>query len=267
MDLNKLLKSKLFIGLAIAKKVVLVLFLLYSSSGKGNELSVLIDSANAQYNAGNYAKAAQLYEQVVQSGQDAPELYFNLGNAYFKSKKVALAILNYERAKKLNPNDEDIIVNLKLANQQTEDKIDNAPQLFFKEWTDGIVDMTSEKNWSLICIFTLIIALALFGLYVVSNNRGFKQIGFFGGCLILILSITTFFIAKSNYKKNSNSSEAIITAASVTITGSPNEKGTKLFILHEGTKVKIINTDAEWTEIKLANGNVGWLKTDRLTSI
>ncbi len=245
-----------------------ILFLfLFSLSLKASENTIALDSANAAYSKGNYEKAIKLYESIINKGEVAAELYFNLGNAYYKSNNIGHAILNYEKAKKLSPDDDDIAANLKLANQKTEDKIEAAPQLFLTTWKNGIVDMMDEKSWSEFCILLLIISLVLFGIYIFTASRVLKQIGFFGGSVLVISSVIVFFIAKHKYELTKSSSEAIITSATVTVYGSPNEKGTKLFILHEGTKVNITEDEGNWTEIKIANGNVGWLPNKSLSPI
>lgn len=249
-------------------KLRFFLFLLLISSFSVMEAATpLLDSASAAYSKGEYTKAAKFYETILAGGQEAAEIYFNLGNAYYKSNNIALAILNYERAVKLDPDNEDYIFNLKLANQRIEDKIDSAPQLFLAEWKNGIVSLMTEKGWSQLCIALIILSLALFVLFISAQQRGLKQLGFFGGFVLIILSISAFFIAKHKYYLTLNGKEAIITAPSITVTGSPNEKGTKLFILHEGTKVSVTQEDADWVEIKIANGNTGWVKNSQLEKI
>ncbi len=268
LQMEKVSKGRM--GLRWAKAIKLTftfLFVFNISFTKANENKNILDSANHEYAKGNYENAIKLYESIINKGEEASELYFNLGNAYYKSNNIAHAILNYERAKKLNPDDEDIAVNLKLANQKIEDKIDAAPQLFLKEWKDDIVHLLTEKGWSVACILSVVIALILFGLYISSTNRSIKQLGFFGGTILILASVFLFFIARHKYDLTKYSSDAIITSASVTATGSPNEKGTKLFILHEGTKVNITQEDDDWVEIKIANGNIGWVKSNNLTSI
>ena len=247
--------------------LLLILLFSFSLSVTANENKVILDSANAAYSKGDYFKAIKLYDSVLNNSTVAPEIYFNLGNAYYKTNNIGYAILNYERAKKLAPDDEDIIVNLKLANQKTEDKIEAAPQLFLTTWKNGIVDLMSEKSWSELCIVLIVFSLILFAVYIFSANRGVKQIGFFGGSTLILASIFIFFIARHKYELTKNSENAIITAPTVTVTGSPNEKGTKLFILHEGTKVNITEEDGSWTEIKIANGNVGWVPSKSLSAI
>lgn len=232
-----------------------------------NAASPLLDSATAAYSKGEYTKAAKFYETVVAGGQEASEIYFNLGNAYYKSNNIAFAILNYERAVKLEPDNEDYNFNLKLANQRIEDKIDEAPQMFLAQWKNSILSLMTEKGWSQLCIVLILVSLVLFALFISVQHRGLKQLGFFGGTVLIILSISVFFIAKHKYYLTVNGNEAVITSPSITVTGSPNEKGTKLFILHEGTKVKVTQEDLDWVEIKIANGNTGWVKHSQLEKI
>lgn len=233
----------------------------------GAAANPLLDSASAAYAKAEYTKAAKFYETILAGGQEAPDVYFNLGNAYYKSNNIAHAILNYERAVKLNPDNADYNFNLKLANQRIEDKIDEAPQLFLTEWKNGIASLLSEKGWSQLFIVLIILSLTLFALFTAASNRGLKQLGFFGGSVLIVLSIATFFMAKNKYFLTVNGTEAVITAPSITVTGSPNEKGTKLFIIHEGTKVNITRDATDWVEIKIANGNTGWIKRSQLERI
>ena len=248
-------------------RIVIVLLLFVSAFVHAGNTSATFDSANAAYAKGKYDAAIKLYESILADNRESAALYFNLGNAYFKSNSIGLAILNYERAKKLNPDDEEINENLKLANQRTEDKIEAAPQLFLSAWKNGITDLMTEKQWSLTFIALIFLGLLLIAVYIVSANRFLKQTGFFGGSFLLILSVFVFFLAKNKYNTTINSTSAIITSGAVTVTGSPSEKGTKLFILHEGVKVEVTDEENDWSEIKIVNGNVGWVKTSDLQKI
>jgi tetratricopeptide (TPR) repeat protein len=267
MRLSNLKYSFTRSSMLFKKSIGVILFLLIITFANARDLSKAIDSANTAYSKGYYDKAIKLYTTITDANKESAEIYFNLGNAYFKTNNIGLAILNYERAKKLAPNDEDILTNLKFANQKTEDKIENAPQLFLTEWKNGFIDIMNEKSWSLLCISSLCIALLFITLFITSSNSSSKKFGFYLGITVGLLSIILFFIAQQKYNHSLKSDEAIITSTSVTISGSPNEKGTKLFILHEGTKVIITQESDDWTEVKIANGNVGWLKTSELKSI
>jgi tetratricopeptide (TPR) repeat protein len=247
---------------------ILSLFFLFAFSViKAADHQDVFISANDAYSKGKFEEAIKLYESIIKDSRESYSLYYNLGNAYFKSGNIAQAILNYERAKKLNPDDEDINANLKLAYLKTEDKIEAAPSLFLEQWQSGVTDQMNEKSWSVLVIVSLICGFLFFSVYVWSYKKSLKQTGFFVGSGFLILAIITFFIAKDKYERTRYSDSGIITSSSVTVTGSPSEKGTRLFLLHEGTKVKITEENADWTEIKIANGNVGWVKTNNLQKI
>jgi tetratricopeptide (TPR) repeat protein len=248
-------------------KIFFLFFILISSALKAADTENIFVSANDLYSKGKYEEAVKLYENILKEGKESSSLYYNLGNAYFKTSHIGLAILNYERAKKLDPDDEDISANLKLANQKVEDKIEAAPSLFLEQLQSGITDQLNEKQWSLIMILLIIGGLLFFAVYVWSSGKALKQTGFFAGSALLIAACVTFFIAKSKYNHTVQSDSGVIISAAVTVTGSPTEKSTRLFLLHEGTKVKIMDESDDWTEIKIPNGNVGWVKTTDLQKI
>jgi hypothetical protein len=249
-------------------KCIITMLVLLSAitvaAGTGN---ATIDSANAAYAGSDYEKAAKLYEEVLASGLEAPEVYYNLGNAYYKLNRVGLSILNYERAKKLAPNDEDIKHNLALANQRITDKIEPVPQLFIEEWKSGFVNLFSATGWAMTCIVMFIFLLTMLGLYITGNTKGKRQLGFWAGLAFLVFSTSSFFIARKQHNLMIEAQDAIVTSSSVTVKGSPSEKGTKLFVIHEGTKVEIEEIDGTWVEVKIANGNVGWVQASSITFI
>lgn len=233
-------------------------------AGSGN---ATIDSANAAYARNDFEKAARLYEEVLASGQEASELYYNLGNAYYKLNKPGLSILNYERAKKLAPNDADIQHNLELVNQRITDKIDPVPQLFIEEWKNSFLNLFSATGWAVVCIALFIAFLFMLALFITGTRTTIRQMGFWTGLAFLVLTVTAFFMAHKQTIMARESMEAIITTSSVTVKGSPAEKGTKLFVIHEGTKVEIEEIDGDWVEVRIANGNVGWIPSSAITFI
>jgi tetratricopeptide (TPR) repeat protein len=251
------------------KTIVLCLFCLIISKSysQNNNTTIVFDSANYQYSKGNYEKAIQFYESILAANIEAPELYYNLGNGYYKINQIGLAILNYEKAKKMTPKDEDIENNLMLANLKTEDKINPLPELFIDDWINGISNLMSEKNWSIACIIIMCISLTLFAFYFLSTVVMLKKMFFYSAFLSLTIVIFTFFMARHKYTQMKNDNYAVIISPSSIINSSPSEKSTKLFILHEGTKVNIINEDSDWVEIKLANSKVGWIPKKELERI
>ena len=241
--------------------------IIFSAKLFAQDNNVLYENANQNYASGKYAEAITAYEKIMSGGYEAPELYFNLGNCYLKTNNTGKAILYYEKAKKLLPNDEEINYNLKMANQKVVDKIEAVPQLFISEWKNSFYGTFSEKGWSLLCILVFILSAILFAVYAILNSIAAKQLAFFSGVVLLLAGIFIFFIAKSTYSLSATQSEAIVMLPSVTIKGSPDENGTKLFILHEGSKVKLEDSNNDWLEVKLPNGNTGWVKTRAVEKI
>jgi len=250
-----------------SKLYILLVCILLSIQVSASDYPTTFANANTAYLKKDYAKAIELYQSIIADNQQAPQLYFNLGNAYFQTGDFAHAILNYERARKLSPDDEDILINLKSANQKIEDKIEVAPQLFLVTLHKKIIALMNEKSWSLLCIFCLILGAIFIGLFISTQNYLLKKAGFYLGGDFLVLFIATFFVAKSSYNASRSHDEGIVTVASVTVLSSPSDASTKLFILHKGNKVVIRDEHEGWMEIKIANGNVGWIKNIQIEKI
>lgn len=228
---------------------------------------LLLDSANAAYNKANYTKAINFYQHFLADGIESAQAYYNLGNCYFRTNEMGKAILYYEKAKKLSPGDPDIQFNLQLANQKITDKVNSeAPIFIYSDWKK-MEDKFTEKQWALICIGFLCLGLLLFGVYLSSSVRLVRQLGFWSGCVLILFSLFTFYIAHRQYEMLTSHDTAIVTTSTVTVNGAPDEKATQLFVIHEGTKVWIVKTDGEWTEIKLANGSQGWLESTTISEI
>lgn len=244
--------------------LVLVFFLLFAPTFGSNEL---MDRANALYAKQQYEAAIPVFEKVLDDRQESPELYYNLGNCYYKLNKIGKAILYYERAKKLAPDDEDIQFNLKMANQKVEDRIEAAPELFVKQWKNSLSSGLSERNWAIISILFMVLSFFFWGVFRYGKRIHIRQWGFYLGTTGLVLGIISFFFARNAVISAQNSKESIILAPSVTVLGSPDSSGTKLFILHEGTKVEILDASAGWQEVKIANGNTGWIPSNSVETI
>ncbi len=227
----------------------------------------LIMKGNEFYKNGQYDKAIAAYKQVVDSGYSSSKLYYNLGNAYYKNHRIGMAILYYERAKLLAPNDEDIQHNLTIARQQVEDKLEKIPEFFVSKWFHNIIHSLSLNAWGVISITTFVFFLALFILYLTSGKLKVKQYSFWTGIVMFIFSVSTFFFAQQKYQNIMDSDRAVVTSSSVTIVSSPDVNSKKLFVLHEGTKVSIMQCNENWCEIKLPDGNKGWIKQENMIEI
>ena len=214
---------------------------------------------NDAYLKNNFSDAIKSYQELVNDGYQSSEIYFNLGNAYYKSDSLASAILYYEKAKKLNPDDDDIIVNLKLANLKTIDKTDAKEELIFKSWWDKFLNSRTADGWGILCIVSLFIAFVLLTIFRISVSSTRKQILFIGFSLFLVCSLSFFLLAKLNYTHQTETGQAILFSSSATIKSAPTENSKDLFVIHEGAKVNIIEKNNSWFRIRLDNGNEGWI--------
>jgi tetratricopeptide (TPR) repeat protein len=251
------------------KKNCLLLFLLGLSIGLRSEPgnSILLDSGNAAYNKKNFSAAIRFYERVLEQGQESHALYYNLGNAYFKSQNIPKAILNYERAKRATPADEDLKNNLKMANDLIADKVEPAQTHCASEWKNRFLYLLPEKGWSVLSISCFVICLFCAAFFILFQVLWVRQLSFAFCGGFLLVSALCFILARQQYQDSLTHSEAILIAPSINVKGSPDEKGTDLFILHEGTKVSLIQTNGTWEEVRLSNGNVGWIPFKVLETI
>ncbi len=223
--------------------------------------------ANEYYTREDYKKAIDGYNQILMTNMESPEVYFNLGNAYYKTGQYTLAILNYERAKLLNPDDADIAFNLQVADQHVVDSIQELPGIFIVRWWNSLVNSRTTDTWAVYSIFGFILFLVMMGFYFFSNTSEIRRITFWAGCLMILLTIFTWSFAAKQKNRLVNHNFAIVMQPTVTIKSSPSEKGTNLFVVHEGLKVRITDKLGDWVEIMLSDGNKGWLPTETIERI
>lgn len=242
---------------------IILLFLIFSFSIYSNTDSLFL-SANQHYSNNEFEVAIAKYEQIIAKGYESSELYFNLGNAYYKTRNIGKAIVNYERAKLLNPKNEDILFNLELANSLIVDKIDEIPTFPLKLWIRNIVLFLPSDTWAIISIFSFIILLLALLLYLFAKTVLLKKVSFWLGILFFISSILSFIFSFQHKELLTKRDYAIVINPSLTAKSTPDMNGTDLFVIHEGLKVKIEDLLGEWCEIKLSDGNKGWV---RITSI
>ena len=232
---------------------------MYFNSAFSEESIDLFNKANSLYQKGNFKEAIKYYEKIVNYGYNSGEVFYNLGNSYYRLKKYPYAILNFERAKRINPSDEDIDFNLKIANLQIVDKIEPLPKFFITEWFEGIRDTFSSSTWAIfttILFWITLFSLALFWyLYSSLLRRVFFSLGIVG-IAFTIISLT---FSYQMYNKETHHTEGIIFTPTISVKSAPDESGTDIFILHEGTKVSVLDSLSNWKKIRIANGNVGWI--------
>ena len=226
----------------------------------------LFELGNSAYAKGNYKSSLQHYIKILRGGYCSKELYFNLGNVYFKLDSIPQSILYYEKAKLIDPSDEDISQNLKIANSKTTDKIDVIPQLFIVGWFQSFLTSNSLGTWSWLSILASILAAVSFISYMYLRNNVFQRLSFFGGVIFLFLCISLVFITYTA-SKSMQSKRAVVFTASVTLKSEPNQTATNLFVIHEGSTCRIIENLETWVRVKFDNGNEGWLQAQDIKEI
>ncbi|MCE1199635.1 MAG: tetratricopeptide repeat protein [Marinilabiliales bacterium] len=252
------------------KTLPLMLFFLALSLLLPAQPAALKDSlarGNQFYTQGKYGEAIKAYESVLAKGYESHELYYNLGNAFYKTNNITFAILNYERALILSPNNEDVKFNLEMAKRQVVDNIDLLPEPGFLRWWHELISSKPADGWGTQSIVTFFLFLIFFALFLFAATIRYKQITFWFAAVTLAYSLLTFSFASTQRSKLLRHNSGVITERSVRMKGSPSETGTELFILHEGLSVQITDKLGDWIEIRLADGNKGWIKENSLIRI
>ena len=232
-----------------------------------DEYETLFHQANQYYDNGDYAAAAETYEKIVQAGRGNWQLFYNLGNAYFRLNEIGRAILYYEKALRLNPDNEDIRFNLDYANLKIVDRIPEPPKQAFVLWVERLVLGPPFRTllWMTLGLYALtLVLLALRYFYVkLEASRGYR--------LLLWTSSITFVIFLAlfglRWYKLSTEKYGIVMAKAVTVTSSPTRDATEVFELHEGTKLRIEEQSGDWLRIRLRDGKVGWIPRNAVETI
>ena len=225
----------------------------------GTTQQALITEADTAYKAERYTEAVEKYESVLDQGLESAELYYNLGNAYFHLNNLPAAILNYERAKVLNPRDADINFNLNIANSMIPDKIEVVPEIFYIRWWKSVRNNFNLHTWTMASVSIFILLVMFIGIFVLSQRMFMRKLAFWTGIMALLLSIISFSMTYTKHSIESQHLEAIVFSPTVTVKSSPNQLGKDLFVIHEGTKVFLMEEMNEWANIKIANGSTGWM--------
>ena len=239
-------------------------FILFSSIQGWSQTDSLFGLANKLYQQNEFSFAAKTYHQLIEKGIKTPEIFYNLGNAYFKNGNLGYAILYYEKAKLLAPYDDDINRNLAIANARVLDKIDVIPDFFIKRWVVHLVNFLPSNTWALIGLISFASMLALLLLYFFSAQITAKRFGFYLAMGFFFISILSYWCSVKRKRMVTENHAAIIVRPSVSIKSSPDTEGNNIFVLHEGTKVMIMDSIDNWKEIRLTNGNKGWLESETI---
>lgn len=227
----------------------------------------MIARAASAYDNGQYEESIRCYEMLCEAYGTSPVLFYNLGNAYFKTNDFAHAILNYERCLLYDPANADAQHNLELARMKCVDKIDSIDPIIFEVWSNAVRDLQDCDAWGRFAIAFFIVFIICVFCYFFLRKVALRKAGFYGSIVALILSLVGVYYANAQHDRLAVRDYAIVMEPSVTVRSSPAESGTQLFTIHEGLKVKVCSTVSDWSEVELSDGHKGWMPTASLTRI
>jgi tetratricopeptide (TPR) repeat protein len=240
-------------------KKILFLLLIIANSVVAQNAESLFSTANDLYKNEKLEEAIELYKKIEDQGMVSSELYYNLGNSYYKLNKVGPSIYYYEKALKINPSNEDVQNNLVFAKRLALDNIEELPKTVFQKVNENWLQKLSYNQWAIVVIVFSFLASLLFLLFYFSNSPSQKRFYFVTSLISFMLLIISLFITYNQYSFNKKNKEAIVFAETTEVRNAPTFNSEEVFTLHEGTKVIVLDTIDDWKKIKLADGKIGWI--------
>jgi tetratricopeptide (TPR) repeat protein len=227
--------------------------------------------AEEAFRSGDYARSIELFEKFIAhelaENRESAQLYYNLGNAYFRNNELGRAILNFERALLLSPGDSDIRHNLRFARAHTVDRIEPSGAVFLTSWISSVRNIFNSNQWATIAIVLFLLFIGCVAVFLFVRYVWARKTVFYVGIVLLPLLIVANLFAFRQKNERVNREFAIVMPSGISVNASPDADSNPLFQLHEGTKVRIRNSDNDWYEIEIANGNVGWTRKQNVERI
>ena len=263
MEIENVMKKKSNKAKVSGFSFVLMILMLMPLSAN----AITKQNADDEYAKGNYQQAIKDYQEILKAGVSS-EIYYNLGNAYYRTDNITQALLAYERALQLSPGDNDIRFNLQYARSKTIDKITPETEMFFVTWYNSLVNFTSVDRWANTAIVSIVMALLLILVFLFAPQMWARKSGFYGSAVFLLLFAFANLFAFQQKHELETKQGAIVIAPTVNVKKTPAASGTDVFVIHEGTRVDITDRGMkQWRGVKLADGREGWLKTSQIEEI
>lgn len=246
--------------LLTSTRIVILVLLLMTANLFAQTSDELMKSGNKFYQERNYQSAIESYQKILGQGFESGALYYNLGNAYFKIGKVGYAIFSYEKGLKLEPNDEDLLYNLKIANSRTVDKITELPKLFLVSWWEGLVTSLNVSDWSLVVMIVFWILLISIAIYYLARRANLNRMAFLTSSISLAVLIVVAVLLFARVNREAATNFGILLEPTYSVKVSPDAKSNDAFVVHEGIKFSIDDHVGNWMKIRLIDGKVGWIQ-------
>ena len=223
---------------------------------------------DSAYSKGKYADAIRIYENVIKKEGESSAIYYNLGNAYYRNNAIGKAILNYERALRIDPTDKDTKANLEFVLTKTKDEIAEQYEIFFVTWFKSIANSLTITSWAILAVAAFILMLLFLLLFFFNSRTAIRKTALAVAIFSLFVTIFANMAALHIYGYMNNDSEALVMREEAYLKSTPDNSGTELIKVHEGRKVRIVdNSMREWKEVELEDGTVGWLPAVALEQI
>lgn len=243
------------------KRIFTLILLVFSLVNLyADEKGELWTKANDAYSMGQYETALNDYMEIEKNGYQSYKLYYNMGNAWYKTGNMGKAILYYEKALKLNPAGEDALNNLQIAKLQTLDKIDVLPEFIVSTWIKDIRNLMSSNGWGYTAVGLFAVVCILLLLFKFAPTTGGRKLSFVLACVVFLFFIFAVLFAFSLRAKAKSEDNAVVMVPVSNVKSAPNSTGNNLFILHEGSKVEILEQAGKWCRIEISDGRQGWLE-------
>ena len=245
----------------------LLCFMLISSFGFAQQPTDLFEKGNQQYANGNYQEAVNSYEEVAKQGYESAALYFNLANAQYKLNRIAPSVYYYEKALKLDPKNKDIQNNLTFAKNMTIDAITPLPQNTFKKWYNSILSLFTIDGWAVVTVILVFVFVFAFIGYYFTVRTGMKRLLFTTSFVALGLAVISLAISFQARSFDRNNRPAIVWSPEAEVKSEPNLRSDQTFLLHEGTKVHVLEETDDWKRIRIADGKEGWVTNTEIKEL
>jgi len=241
------------------KRLIFILSFIFALQSFAGEQ--LFFQGNSEYANENYSTAISLYDSILTKGLESSELYYNLGNCHYKTQDWANAIWHYKKSLQLEKK-ENTLHNLELAKLKIIDRIESLPQLFYKKWWNNLTQLFGTKTWQILTLLCIgfVVLLQLLNQYKSLKNKLILNI-------LYPTTVVLLFITHNSHTQNFVKKEGIIFTSTVIVNSAPSINSTNLFSLHSGSKVEVIDEIGDWINIKIANGNSGWISQNSIKEL
>ena len=245
------------------KNLIVLLLMLFSFTASAQN-DALFNRATTFYNEGEYEKASENYFKIIENGEHSAAVYYNIGNCYYKLNQIAPSIYYYEKALLLKPNDSEIKNNLAYAQNMTLDAFEALPETSLSKLYKNITGLLSFDQWSYASVFFVFLFILAYILFYYLRYSSHKRIAFIASITSLFIAVFCLVLALVQFRDFEAEMPAIVFSEELIVKSEPNNRSSQAFLLHEGTKVYILDELNDWKKIELKDGKTGWVPSNEI---